>query len=433
MSTNVFNPADKRHYSSRWQLYRGKQLFKIIDERSVNGSEQLLSVSHITGITPRSQKNVTMFKSESLIGYKLCQIGDIAANTMWTWQGAIGVSKYAGVVSPSYNVYRQRGNLYNPAYLDFLLREPHLVDVYHSLSTGIRPSRLRLYPDVFLTISFPIPPRAEQDQIVRFLDWKISEINKLIGIRRKEILELEELKKIRISQELKGENVWLKRILKKKLQYGAISSGIDYDEDLPRYIRITDIDSNGCLKDCGIRSIDKKEAAPYLLKDNDILLARSGATVGKAFLYKKAYGKAAFAGYLIRASLDETRIVPEYFIYFTNSSTYENWKNSIFIKATIQNISAEKYGCLPIPLPTLKDQISIVNKLDTICTQINKFKNIKYTEVSRLQELKSSIISDVVTGKIDVRNIPIPEYEHGDDTDVDTSDDTEREAEERGE
>ena len=180
MSTNVFNPANKRHYSSRWQLYRGKQLFEIIDERSVNGSEQLLSVSHITGITPRSQKNVTMFKSESLIGYKLCQIGDIAANTMWTWQGAIGVSKYAGVVSPSYNVYRQRGNLYNPEYLDFLLREPHLVDVYHSLSTGIRPSRLRLYPDVFLTISFPVPPRAEQDQIVRFLDWKISEINKLV-------------------------------------------------------------------------------------------------------------------------------------------------------------------------------------------------------------------------------------------------------------
>lgn len=178
MSTNIFNPVDKRKYPSRWLLYRGKQLFRVIDERSNKGTEDLLSVSHITGITPRSQKNVTMFKSESLIGYKLCQIGDIAANTMWTWQGAIGVSKYYGVVSPAYNVYRQKKEYFNPEYLDMLLREHQLVDVYHSLSTGIRPSRLRLYPDVFLTIDFPVPPRAEQDQIVRFLDWKVSEIKK---------------------------------------------------------------------------------------------------------------------------------------------------------------------------------------------------------------------------------------------------------------
>jgi len=84
MSTNLFNPSDKRSYPSRWPLYRGKQLFRVIDERSEDGTEELLSVSHITGITPRSQKNVTMFQAESLVGYKLCQIGDIVANTMWT-------------------------------------------------------------------------------------------------------------------------------------------------------------------------------------------------------------------------------------------------------------------------------------------------------------------------------------------------------------
>lgn len=59
MSTNLFNPSDKRSYPSRWPLYRGKQLFRVIDERSEDGTEELLSVSHITGITPRSQKNVT--------------------------------------------------------------------------------------------------------------------------------------------------------------------------------------------------------------------------------------------------------------------------------------------------------------------------------------------------------------------------------------
>ena len=105
-----------------WHVVRGKNLFIETNDRSTTGSEELLTVSHITGITPRSQKNVNMFMSESLVDYKICCVNDIAANTMWMWQGAIGVSKYHGVVSPSYNVYRQTSNAFDPVYLDYLLR-----------------------------------------------------------------------------------------------------------------------------------------------------------------------------------------------------------------------------------------------------------------------------------------------------------------------
>ena len=121
MITNFHNPSDKRIYTERWPVMRGKKLFRVMDERSTEGTEELLSVSHITGITPRTQKNVTMFKSESLVGYKICEKGDIAANTMWTWQGAIGVSEHSGVVSPAYIVYRQRDNYYHPRCLDMML------------------------------------------------------------------------------------------------------------------------------------------------------------------------------------------------------------------------------------------------------------------------------------------------------------------------
>lgn len=270
----------------------------------------------------------------------------------------------------------------------------------------------------------PVPPRAEQDQIVRFLDWKVSEINKLIGIRKKEIPLIRQYRELRITERLKGKKVWIKRLLKSPLQYGANSSGTDFISDLPRYIRITDIDSDGNLKQDGAKSIIEEDAAPYILEDGDILLARSGATVGKAFLYKKCYGLSAYAGYLIRAKFDNSRILPEYFMYFTNSSTYSDWKNSVFIQATIQNISAEKYGYLPIPLPSIDEQKRIVNELDLICKYMDSLVEIKYKEIHTLQELKAVIISDVVTGKIDVRNVTIPEYEHVDDIYDDNNEDS---------
>lgn len=146
---------------ANWTVKRGKQLFSETNERSETGSEELLTVSHITGVTPRSQKNVNMFKSESLVGYKICHNGDLAANTMWMWQGAIGVSKFHGVISPSYNTYRQKTNDYYFEYLDFLLRIRPLIDAYTIHSTGITLSRLRLYPDSFLSLYFIVPPITE--------------------------------------------------------------------------------------------------------------------------------------------------------------------------------------------------------------------------------------------------------------------------------
>lgn len=192
------------HIPENWNVLRGKWLFHEIDERSEDGNEELLTVSHITGITPRSQKNVNMFMSESLVGYKICRVNDIAANTMWMWQGAIGVSKYHGVISPSYNTYRQTNNQYNPDYLDYLLRIRPLVDTYNANSTGITASRLRLYPDRFLSILFPIPPMNEQVEIAAYLNEKIGEVEKLIEKKERYLSELENCKKSMIFEYVTG-------------------------------------------------------------------------------------------------------------------------------------------------------------------------------------------------------------------------------------
>ena len=189
---------------AHWKIQRGKALFKETEARSADGSEELLTVSQYTGITPRSQKNVTMFEALSLEGYKICEIGDIAANTMWLWAGAIGVSEYRGVVSPSYNVYRQRSNNFAPRYLDQLLRAPMLVQEYDSLSTGIRASRLRLYPKDFFNIMFPVPPLEEQQAILDTLNSKLSAVDRLIAIKQAKIEKLEQYKRSLIYEYVTG-------------------------------------------------------------------------------------------------------------------------------------------------------------------------------------------------------------------------------------
>ena len=189
---------------ANWTVKRGKQLFSETNERSETGSEELLTVSHITGVTPRSQKNVNMFKSESLVGYKICHNGDLAANTMWMWQGAIGVSKFHGVISPSYNTYRQKTNDYYFEYLDFLLRIRPLIDAYTIHSTGITLSRLRLYPDSFLSLYFIVPPITEQKEIADYLDTKCAEIDRLIAKKEQLVKELESYKKSLIYEVVTG-------------------------------------------------------------------------------------------------------------------------------------------------------------------------------------------------------------------------------------
>lgn len=187
-----------------WKVQRGKNLFIEINERSTTGEEELLTVSHITGVTPRKNKNVNMFMSESLVDYKICHEGDIAANTMWMWQGAIGVSKYYGVISPSYNTYRQKSDTYDADYLEYLLRIPQLVATYAAHSTGITASRLRLYPQGFFSILFPVPPRKEQQEIAVYLNKKIPQIDQLIIKKEKFVDELKSYKSSLIYEYVTG-------------------------------------------------------------------------------------------------------------------------------------------------------------------------------------------------------------------------------------
>ncbi len=188
-----------------WEVRKAKYLFKEIDERSKTGREELLSVSHMTGVTPRSEKNVSMFMAEDYSGSKLCQKDDLVINIMWAWMGALGVSAQAGIVSSSYGVFRQiKPNTFNSWYLEHLLRSTEYVAEYNCRSTGLHSSRLRLYAHMFLSLEIALPSKEEQDRIETITIQRTGAIDTAIDAVKREIKILEEFRSIIISQAVTG-------------------------------------------------------------------------------------------------------------------------------------------------------------------------------------------------------------------------------------
>ena len=188
-----------------WDLRRAKFTYHESDERSYSGVEELMSVSHITGVTPRKQ-NVTMFLAQSNEGYKLCQPGDIVVNTMWAYMAALGVARQSGLVSPSYGVYRPRvDGLINPEYMDLLLRTENYRVEYTRRSKGITASRLRLYPDDFLDIPFLRPPTDEQTHIVQYLRQATANVASTIDRTHRQIALMNEYRTRLIADAVTGQ------------------------------------------------------------------------------------------------------------------------------------------------------------------------------------------------------------------------------------
>ena len=186
-----------------WETERSKWLFKERDERSTTGEEEMLTVSHLTGVTPRSEKDVNMFEAETNEGYKLCQPGDLVINTLWAWMGAMGVARVAGMVSPAYNVYTP-GKRFTPEYVDALVRLPIFAEEAIRFSKGVWSSRLRLYPEGFFEIWLPVPPLAEQRAIVTHIAAETAKLDKLRASAERTITLLKERRAALIAAAVTG-------------------------------------------------------------------------------------------------------------------------------------------------------------------------------------------------------------------------------------
>ncbi|MBF0224671.1 MAG: restriction endonuclease subunit S [Desulfobacterales bacterium] len=274
------------------------------------------------------------------------------------------------------------------------------------------------------------PSIQEQHQIAAYLDNKTSQIDTLLEKKKRLIALLKEERTAIINQAVtKGldPNVpmkdsgieWLgeipehwevkrlKHLISDKLMYGANEIAELDDKSLPRYIRITDFGDNGKLREETFKSLPIEIAKNYMLADGDILFARSGATVGKTYQFKNYQGNACFAGYLIKATPDKNKILSDFMYYATRSNSYENWKKSIFNQATIQNIGADKYNNFSLAFTFLEEQQQIVSYLNRETSRIDTIITKAEKQIELLQEYRTALISEVVTGKVDIRECNI--------------------------
>jgi len=381
-----------------WDETRLKLRYKEVDNRSITGEEEMLSVSHITGITPRSQKNVTMFMAESNMGLKLIQPSDVVVNTMWAWMAAMGVSVYSGIVSPSYGVYRPIDvETYNPKYLNLLLRIENYRAEYVKHSTGIRASRLRLYSDKFLGLKFIRPPRDEQDQIVRYLDWKVSQINKLINAKRRQIELLGEQKRVVVNEAVTkgGEQRRLKTLVKDISEKGSPKDnyyiGMENIMSWTSAYVYTGLSADGDSKTFTKGDVLFGKLRPYLAKV--YVPDRDGVCSGEFLVLRCFEGYIPFLKYFL-LSYD--------FIMLVNASTYG---------AKMPRACWDFIGNCVIHVPPLKEQQVIATRLDQQCARIEKIISKLNEEISLLAEYRTRLISDVVTGELDVRGVAVPEFE----------------------
>lgn len=424
---------------AHWGLRRAKYLFREIDERSQTGKEELMSVSHITGVTPRSQKTVTMFLAESNVGYKVCRPDDVVINTLWAWMAALGVASQTGIVSPAYGVYRPlETDCFLPRYSDLLLRTPAYAAEYRRRSTGVNSSKLRLYPDQFLRIPLIYPPTDEQAAIVRFLDHANQKIDRFIRTKRRLIGLLNEQKQVIINHAVtKGLD----------LDMPMKDSGIELLGKMPehwkvirlKFIAKVNMGQSPVSEECnmdglgtpflqGNAEFGTRNPTPKLFcstakkhsYQKDFLLSVR-APVGALNIADQEYG---IGRGLCAITPDIEQLEHAYAWYLLH--VVRNGLNIVATGSTYDAVTTGQVGSMNCILPSIPEQHAIVSFLDRETAKLDTLIAYNRDVIEKLREFRTRLISDVVTGKLDVRGAELPAMEEAEVLeDIEIGEDTE--------
>jgi len=403
---------------THWDVRRTKLILREVDSRSTTGKEQLLRVSQYTGVTQRKAadgSDAPDTRAASLVGYKRVSVNDLVINIMLAWNGSMGVSRFDGIASPAYCVYRLNKGA-QPWYYHQLFRLPLYKGRIKAVSTGVIESRLRLYSDDLGRIEAILPPPDEQAAIVRYLDHANRKIDGFIRAKRKLIGLLNEQKQAIIHRAVtRGlhPDVPLK------------PSGVLWIDQIPAGWTMTPNRSLFRLRKVLVGARHKDYQVLSLTKRG--VVVRDLDAGGKFF---KEWGRAqeVRAGDLVFCffDVDETprtiglspalgMISPDYTVMECRDPLVASYLECFYLAMDDQKLLKPLYTGLrkriskPLflaaktPLPPTDEMRSILAYIKESVVEIDKSLDTITREIALMQEYRTRLTADLVTGKLDVR------------------------------
>ena len=443
-----------------WETQRSKYLFCETDQRSVAGTEQRLSMSQRHGLIRSSQLEERRLVSESSVGGKLCEAGDLVLNRLKAHLGVLAVSPMHGVVSPDYTVLRPIGTT-NHHYFCAVYRSPHCGQELRRRAKGIVEGFWRLYTDDFYDIRVPVPPPDEQAAIVRFLDWAGGRLERTIRAKRKAIALLTEQKQAIIH-----------RAVTRGVEAGTPlkPSGVPWIGDIPQHWTVMPIKRTCILVRDGthlppartvsglpllsvrnmingrmVRRTDDSFISQadfeqlnrsFVVRPNDVLMAIVGATLGKVAIVDD------IGSFQIQRSVALLRprielMACAFLATFLRSPRLQQhlWQSVAF--SAQPGIYLGFVANVPVPVPpTVDEQLSICDRLQRELAPVDTAVARLTREIELLREYRIRLVADVVTGKLDVRaaalRLPdevLPDIAEGAIDDIEDAELTDQEAE----
>ena len=425
------------HIPSHWELVRNKNIFTETKDTVGSDSENyvLLSLT-LKGIIPRDVASGKGKFPKDFDTYKVVRQGDMAfcLFDIDETPRTVGLSAYDGMLTGAYTIFHIDN--VNPRYAYYYYLALDNVKAMKPLYSGLRKT---INVNTFLCTKFPMPPRGEQDQIVRFLDWKVSKANALINIKKKEIKSIESLKHSAVSDAvthgltvdipMKYSGVkWLGDIpahwttIKLRQLLSPVS-----EKNHPELPLLSVVREQGVI----VRDVDDKEANHNYIPDDlsGYKMVKKGQfAMNKMKAWQGSYGISDYTGivspayFIFDVAFDNL----EYFHYAIRSKVYVNFfaQASDGIRVGQWDLQMDKMKEIPFIVPPADEQIAIVEHIKKTLPKYDEAIEKLKAEVAVLEEYKAKLIADVVTGKVDVRNEEIPDYEFVDE-ETDSEDDGE--------
>jgi type I restriction enzyme S subunit len=417
-----------------WSVLPNRSLFAEVRERN-HPNEEMLSVTITEGIIRQrillADSSKTDSSNEDKTSYKLVLPGEIAYNKMRLWQGAVGVSLYRGIVSPAYVVVRLRKS-HDPRYFHYLLRTPPFAKEAERWSYGITSDQWSLRPEHFKMIYCSLPPLSEQATIVRFLDYMDHRIRRYIRSKLKLITLLNEQKRAIIHQavtrgldpnvRLKPSGIewlgdvpmlWNEALLGRCLQridqgWSPVAAEGDILKDQWAVLTLSSV-KQGLFNATAIKPIPISAKIPddIEIKDRDLLLTRSNTRelVGDACIVQSVRPRTIICDLIYRLIPEPTIFEPSFLMFQLLSPLIRGQieRDARGSSGTMPKISQRHIRTWRVLVPPLEEQRSIVETIENSTKNINDAMIRTKTEISLLREYHVRMITDVVTGKIDVR------------------------------